>query len=490
MSTLSFFLSLGLGLAGQDAPPPAKLLSTEGIDPEVVAHIETLVAAVEADPGNGETHAELGLAYEANTFFAPAVQSYRNTVALLPDKAEWKYRLGVMLVADGELVEAEKMLTAAAAKLKNTPVIQARLGDARMNLGDLEGSEAAWQAALAAEATQPNNPKWPQSRVGLASVRYEQGRYSEAVTLCEEALGLYPTYRHAHYLLAMCLFEVGEDDRAEIELALGMKAWPEFPPDPHGPRIRGHARGFHHKMMSIENTMMAQNVVGARQMVEAVLVDHPDSPHALNILARCQEAMGQSAEALETLRKSEELDDDLVMTKIQLATSLLNLSSREVDQEKRVALIEEAKAKTQAAVEKAPRQGRVHYFHGLTSLAMGDGQTALQEMQIALRLGCDEPDLYNRLTLLSAQMGRMREMINFAKKNAADRPYDGAAVQLLVQAYLTDKRYDEAEAALAKLEALGIPQFGQFIGQVKQVIAQERAALEPQPGPPLDDQDK
>ena len=97
MRLLLCSLFLAAPLAAQDAPPPVKLPSTEGMDPEVVSHLEALIATVEATPGDAELHADLGLAYEANTIFEPAAQCYRNVIAMLPDRPEWRYRLGVML---------------------------------------------------------------------------------------------------------------------------------------------------------------------------------------------------------------------------------------------------------------------------------------------------------------------------------------------------------------------------------------------------------
>jgi Flp pilus assembly protein TadD len=490
MRLLLLSLLLATPLVAQDGYPPATLPSFEGMDPEVVSHIEQQVKLVLEDPADGERHAELGLAYEANTCFEAAERSYRNAVALLPDKPEWVYRLGVALIANGKLVEAERVLTRAADALKNTPVIQARLGAARLDLGDIEGAEQAWEAAIAAEAKQEGAPIIPQSRVGLAQVRFEQGRYQDAVALLEEALGVYRTYRHAHYLLGLCLYELGDDERADIELAMGLKAWPEFPADPHQPRLAAHAKGYNRRMMVIENILAAGDARGALTMLELMLSGRPDDVLVLNLMARAQQRLGQPALALETLRKSEALDSGNVSTLIALAVALINGSGQAPDDETRAAMLTEALEKTQAAVAVAPRQGRVHFFNGLALLATGNGQGAFSEMSLGMNLGCDEPDLYRQLTTLAAQMGRLRVMIEFAEKNAARRPFDLAALQLLIQAYLTDNRLDEAEAVLLRLKKFHVPDLAPFTQRVEEHIAQKRAEQAPQSGPPVDDDDK
>ncbi|MDA1266848.1 MAG: tetratricopeptide repeat protein, partial [Planctomycetota bacterium] len=473
----------------QDAPPATKLQTTEGMDPEVVSHLDALVAKVDANPRDAELHADLGLGYEANTLFEPALRCYSIAAVMLPDKPEWRYRLGRMLLAVGELEAAEKELAIAADALKNTPVIQAYLGSVRLDLGDISGSEAAWAAAIAGEAKQ-QGVVFPSSRVGMAMVRYAQERYEEAAALCREAIQHQPPYRHAHYLLAMCLFELGNDDMAELELALGMKAWPQFPTDPHAPRLAAHAKGYHHRMMTVENLLVGGQVQQALMMVQAVITDRPEDAMALNVLAKCQTALGQQAQAMETLLRSEQVDDTNVDTKIQLAVAFLNKAMGEVDPEQRAATVAEIIARTTAALQLAPRQGRSHFYHGFALLAQGNGQAAFDEMSLALRLGCDEPQLYRQLTTLAAQMNRLRDMVAFAERNVAQNPLDTGARQLLIQAYLTDKQLDEAEAAVTKLETFGDPNLAQWIPQVRRFIEVERAKLTPQPGPPLDEKDQ
>lgn len=479
--------SLSLALLAQDGIPPAKLPTTQGMDGELVSHIEQHVAAVEASPGDGLLHAELGLVYEANTCFLPAAQSYSNAIELLPESPEWRYRLGKVLIEIGDLEPAARELRLAAGALTNTPVIQARLGQVLLQMGDLEGAEAAWLSAISAEAKQPGQPMYPQSRVGLAGVRYEQERFEEAIQLCEQAIGANPGYRHARYLLALNLFEVGQDARAELELAAGMKAWPEFPPDPHGPRLAGHAKGYQRRMMSVENLMMGGNIQGAMALVEVVLTNNQADTLALNLKGRCHQALGQLDQAIEIFRACEAIDEARVDTKLFLAIALLNRSGSVTDAEQRTAMIKEASDKTLGALQLAPRQGRAHFFHGFALLASGDGQGAFAEMNIALRLGCDEPEIYRQLTQLAANLGRMREMIQFAEKNAATKPADPAALQLLIQAYLTDNKVDEAEAALQRLEAFGLPQLANFVASVKQFIAQARTPPPPISGPPTED---
>ncbi len=482
MRPLIPILLLCTPLAAQETFPPVQLPTYTGMDPAVVDHIKEYVAKVAADPGNGELHAELGLVYEANTCFAPAAASYQNAIALVPEPAQWSYRLGVMQVSLGEYEEARKSLEAAAAKLRNTPVILARLGAVRLDLGDVEGAEEAWLQAIAGEAKQPQQIAWPQSRVGLAAVRMAQERFQEAATLLEEALAAYSTYRHAHYLYGLCLFELGEEERGELELKRGVSAWPEFPPDPHRPRLDVHAVGYHRRMMGVENLLRSGQLQQGMVKIQEMIAERPDDPSALNLLAKAQMMGGQLDASLETLRRSEQLDPRRVQTKIDLSVTLMNLLQRQQDPAKRAEVLGQVMAITEAAVKLAPRQGRVRFYRGMAYLMSAqvtqDGQqvqAAFSEVNLALQLGCQEPDLYARLVELTVSMGRQQDMLHFAKANADKHPDDPGAVTLLVRAQLTVGDLDGAEKTLVRLEAMQNPQLAAFIQQVKAHIAQQRA---------------
>ena len=149
----------------QDAPEPVRVID-EGLDPEVRGLIDALYQAAERDPGNADVHVELGLAYEANTMFGPAAASYSNVIALAPEKKQWAYRLGVMQQALGDIESALESVRVAAEAFKNTPVIQARLGDLLLTMGEVDEAAQAWERAIEAESKQPQAIKWPASRVG------------------------------------------------------------------------------------------------------------------------------------------------------------------------------------------------------------------------------------------------------------------------------------------------------------------------------------
>jgi len=452
-------------------PPHVVRIAEEGMDPEVRAVIDDLVQRAEADPQNPDSHIELGLAYEANTLFAPAAECYRNVLALVPDRKQWAFRLGVMQSALGDVDGALESLRAAAEAFKSTPVIQARLGDLLLSIGDVAGAEAAWEQAIVGEEKQPGQRPWPQSRVGLARVRYDQGRLEDAVKLLQEALALDPTYRHAHYLLGICYLDLGRQEEGELELKRGINAWPQFPPDPHQPLLDGYAVGYSRRMMDIEVQVNSGDAAGAEGALRAVLDQRPEDFLAWNLLARCLVMQNRGDEAIEALRKSDAANPESCNTKIELTIALMSqlvpaqeqlaqlqaeLQAPGTSAERHAeltaqlqqlngrmeALVAEIQNQALAGARLAPQFGRARFYNGLAQyMTAGNDpqrmQTALGEFEWAIKLGCVEPELYRYLGMAYAQSGRMKEMLQFAETFADKQPDNPSAWRFLAQAYMT-----------------------------------------------------
>ena len=520
----------------QDAPEPVRVID-EGLDPEVRGLIDALYQAAERDPGNADVHVELGLAYEANTMFGPAAASYSNVIALAPEKKQWAYRLGVMQQALGDIESALESVRVAAEAFKNTPVIQARLGDLLLTMGEVDEAAQAWERAIEAESKQPQAIKWPASRVGLARARYDQDRIEEAAKLLEEALSLSPTYRHAHYLLGLCYMDLGREEEAEIQLALGVNAWPQLPPDPHQPRLDAYSVGFSRRMMGVENMLQSGQAPAAEESLRAILAERPRDHMVLNLLSKALAAQGRAEESLEALRQSEEANPTACSTKIELTIALLNrlgplqgqmapiqselqmiAQGQPVTQERQEelqaeaarisalleALTNEILTKAQEGARLAPNLGRARYYNGL-ALYMTAGadaqrmQSALGEFEAALTLGCQEPELFRYAGIAFAQSGRLKEMLTFAEAFAERQPTNPNALTFVAQAYMTldqtkpDRALrDKALAAIQRAISLAPndPNMQQYRAAFEQEI-NRRNALEapanegPEQGPPL-----
>lgn len=491
---------------------PAVLSNTDRMDPEVVALLGERVAAVraaneawtsasgdDARTAAGAAHAELGLAYEANTMWTPALASYTSAVALLPESPEWRYRLGVCQHKLGELSAALETFRAVAQELSGTAVVQARLGATALLLGNIEEAEKAWQAAIASEAKLGGEVRFAESRVGLAQVRYDQEDLESAEALLREALELNPGYGHAHHLLGLVLAEQGREDEAEFELTLGKNSWPAFPPDPHGPRLSAYSAGYGRRMMVVENMMQAGQIPQALEALKGLAAERPEDHFILNLTARGLTMQGRMDEAYEALAASERVNPGAQDTKVELAVNLINRAGQIQDPEARTAMMGEASTKIVEAIQIAPLRGRPWYFRGLIEMSRipqvdpqadpQGAQAAQQAMQAATgylqrahQLGCQEPQLYERLAQVYAQMGRTGEMRKFARESAQRSPQNPGSWMFLARAELTVNDFDAALEALARAEKVVAtnpqlaPQVADFAKRMREAIAQQRAA--------------
>ncbi|MEM9801066.1 MAG: tetratricopeptide repeat protein [Planctomycetota bacterium] len=473
-----------------DVGAPPTVGDTSAMDPTLVSLLDELVADVRANPESAEKRAELGLAYEGNTIWSLAQVCYEQALQLAPDETQWLFRRGVVRYYNGDVEGSIEDLRATASVFKNTPVVQARLGNALRIAGELEESEAAWRQAIAAEAKQPGEIRYPASRVGLAQVLIDLERFEEAEALCREALEIAPGYRHAHYTLGVALLNLGRDDEAAIELTKGENAYPEFPPGPHGPKLQGYGRGYSRRMMVIENLVTAGQLDEAKSRLDAILQERAEDPLVLNLAARVAMKRGEPQLAAQLIERSIAADPDEPATWLSKSIQELEQANGfaqqyfqlrgalEMGQPVDQAQVEEvrlqgsrfaaeASASAQKAVELAPAVGRHHYWRGValqTSAAfeadrnaMGQSlQGALASFQNALKLGCTEPSFNQQLASLYEQMGRAPEMLRFSLRHLENNPTDPNALSLVVRSLLANGKQQEILPYVARLEAASV----------------------------------
>lgn len=515
-----------------DGFAPAVLVDTANMDPSTVELLTELAEAVRQSPKDGVLHADLGLAYEANTIWALAERQYDHAVRLLPDKPEWVYRRGLVRSYNGDFDGAVQDLADAAGRLRNTAVVQARYGDVLRTLGRLEEAEAAWAQAIASEAVQGQELKWVGSRVGLAQTLLDLGQFERALALADEALELDPTSKHAHYTRGLALRELGRDDEARDELVRGLDAYPEFPLDPHWQRLAEYGRGYNRRMMNIENMLRAGDLENGAAALQAMLAERPQDHFVLNLAARAAMMRGDNVGAKHLLDQSLTANPDASNTYIEYTVLLLGEMGQYQQQlnamrnagqatdaiDQRVqALDTELRAKISRALELTPQLGRAHYYAGLVQLQTAGNdpqkvQAALGSLTNAMRLGCTEPRFYIHLAQAYMMTGRPREMVRYAELAAANAPdsveallflvqayasggksselgsvaarlaaaapNDLGALQTAIQAYLTVNDFDGAEGVLARIEVLGAaqPNVLAFVQQARTYIAQQREA--------------
>jgi tetratricopeptide (TPR) repeat protein len=168
-------------------------------------------SSLAADPKEGLYHAAMGMVLEAERDPAAAEKEYREALFLDPAAPEPMSRLYVMYQSSGDpaaLGRLERLLEAAIAKNKSSPVHHDWLGQVYMRSGQVDKAETAFSTAIALA------PKVPEFRISLGSLRTQEGKLDEARAAFEEALTLRPDQPLALYNMGVISAMQKEFDKA------------------------------------------------------------------------------------------------------------------------------------------------------------------------------------------------------------------------------------------------------------------------------------
>jgi tetratricopeptide (TPR) repeat protein len=162
------------------------------------------------------------LAHQGAGRLAEAEAAYRAVLALpdSPHRADACNNLGVLLNGLGRREEALACLDELARLEPDRPRAQANRGVVLRALGRNEEAVAAYQAALALDA------RFHSAHNNLGNLHYQEGAYAEALQHFEQAAVLQPEQLEYRFMLAKCLVEVGDLDRAEAELRVVIRQSP------------------------------------------------------------------------------------------------------------------------------------------------------------------------------------------------------------------------------------------------------------------------
>ena len=210
----------------QSVPDISQPVDSESLDPAVAALIDSKIAQIEENPRDATLRAELGMAYEANTLWKEARQSYENALALDDDDMAWNLHHAVATREAGDVEQSRILLEQIAMDYPNSAPVYHRLAEALEAEGAIEEAEQAYRRLIKLA------PTLPQGYVGLADIMLQKGNIDGAVQMAEQALGLQSNNRRAYYILGQAYQQEGRLEEAEEALAIGLNAAVEYVPDP------------------------------------------------------------------------------------------------------------------------------------------------------------------------------------------------------------------------------------------------------------------
>lgn len=172
-------------------------------------------AVLDRDPRNGDACHLLGLVRRQLGDTAGAERLLRDSIALVPRRAEYRINFSNLLSAEGRLAEAEAELRAALAVEPDSRLARLTLSRLLNRGGAQTEAEAEARALLAV------NPADAEAWAALASAERDQDRLADAESSFRRALESKPDYPIARHNLGAVLSRLkrSEDALAELDRA-------------------------------------------------------------------------------------------------------------------------------------------------------------------------------------------------------------------------------------------------------------------------------
>jgi serine/threonine protein kinase/tetratricopeptide (TPR) repeat protein len=248
---------------------------------------------------------------------------YRVALALRPQSHMVHNNLGIALLNQRKLAEAEAALRKAIAIKPDYPMTHCNLGFALLNQEKLPAAEAALRKSIAL------NPDLVEAHSNLGAVLAKQGKLAEAEAACRKAIALDPNCASAHGNLGCVLLEQGKLAEAEAACRKAIALNPDLP-EPYGELAAvltdqgklAEAEAAGRKAIALKpdypeaHVNLGDALADQGKLAEAVAVYHkaialkPDNPNAHNNLGKALWDQGKLAEAAASCREAIRLKPD------------------------------------------------------------------------------------------------------------------------------------------------------------------------------------
>jgi tetratricopeptide (TPR) repeat protein len=414
-----------------------RVASPENLDPEVRKLIDRLVADAESDLTDGARHGRLGLAYEANRLWPEARDSFAQAAELEPSEMLWRYHFAVASDEAGDFEGALEMYRELAGDHPSFAPVHQRLGLALMETANFDGALAAFHRVI------NTVPREPAGYLGAAETRLRRKEPAAAVAILGRALEVDPRDRGIHYLLGLAYRDLGREEEAAKELALGVETSTRYLPDPLSPQVQEYAVNLSARIQRAGALRDAGRLADSARVLESCLESHPDNLTVLNNLGIAYLGLGEADRAHEVLSQALEIGGGSHDTYLILASWALETGRHE-----------EALGHADAAVERGGKLAQTHVTRAQVLVQLGRYEEALQSMERALELETRNPQIYLGLGVLYEALNRHEQAYDLYSRALGNWPDLVPASLGLGSAALVLGRLEEAKAALAAAKKL------------------------------------
>lgn len=363
--------------------PLAAAAEGELTQPALVALVEESLRAAKELPSDATRRATLGLVYEANRKWALGASAFQHAAELDPTAPEYPLHAAICLLSGGSAEAGSALLRDTASKHPDFAPARYRLGAMLVDDGDAEGALAEFkECELLAN--------WFRNiRVVIAEAFIVDGRPGEALALIDEFLPGRTYDLYAHYVRGLALTAMNRDTEAETFLTMGKGSERSYLPDKLSDRLASYILDTADILRRADAFRSAGQDRRAQDMLNSALESQPDDPGLLNSLAMFERRAGNLAEALTMLERSAQFAPEMVDVWINLSLVRYDLGQHQAGLEA-----------AEKACELAPTNSQAEYLRGRSLRSLGKFDEALKAFKGSLRL--DDSSNQTRLSLAEA----------------------------------------------------------------------------------------
>lgn len=253
------------GYLGRDRlrPAPAVVVPAEleQLEPQLQAYLKSFLERVRQAPREAQSHATLGLVYEANELWPQARSCFQNAVRLDPKQPLARYHLAIATLEVGDRAAAIALLEGLTKRFPDFAPGYHRLGVELLETGAIEEATSAFERVIALE------PREHAGYVGLADAKLRVRDFAGAAELLEKALDLKPDDGTARHLLGEAYRGLGRVDDARRELGRAANAGAVMMIDPWTRQLPEHAKGLSRQTRRALAHMNAGNHATAAELL-------------------------------------------------------------------------------------------------------------------------------------------------------------------------------------------------------------------------------
>ena len=438
LGTLLLIVS-GCG-GGSGAPLPPKLAQTTTVDQAVAEAIEAVYAKVEDEPDRIGHRMQLAGVYEANGARELAGEVYEQIVELDPENSRAWYHLARLRQVSGDTDGALAAFEAVMANKNEEPhpPLHWRRGRLHLELGNLDEAESAFRRAMDLA------PDDPSGRFGLAEIALERENVAEAVAALQALDEAYSGDVMVTTLLARALRRSGEEEKAtEVEATKGTGSR-IYIRDPWLAEIaQQHVLGKKEILGQAEAYLKAGNPQAAMGLLHPALEKEPTD---LGLLGRATDALVQMGQLDQALKMLVDAKKRLPETyRLELNLGIVLHYKRDLPK---------AIAALTRATELAPVASEGHFCLARALADAGQVEKALESTETAIELGKTDEMAYVLRGQIYVMLWRFEEALAQFDDVLVDVPEHPVAKAFRAACLVELKRFDEARAQIAELEAL------------------------------------